>query len=226
VSEWITARIAESTMAGAPRSTVHNPSWSAEFFPVDRQAARARLGVPKNAFAVMFALPRTLEDSRKGTDLIITAARRLRDAGIFLLPSGITEQDAKMASAFDGLDGLPSAHLATPEALRDYYAVADVVWHPSRADTSSMVCLEAFGCGTTVIAADVGGVGEIVEHNQSGLLIPPNDADALERATRSLMGDRALRDRLRDGARVRAGAHSPKRFIEGYMAVYADVLQS
>ena len=174
----------------------------------------------------MFAVSGNLLDKRKGTDLTVAAARALRDTGIFLLPTGITEIGAELASAFDGLDGLPSAHLTTPESLRDYYAAADVVWHPSRADTSSMISLEAFGCGTPVIAADVGGVGEIIEHERSGLLIPPNDAGALKNATRRLMGDRALLDGLREGARARAGAFSPKRYIEGYMAVYADVLQS
>ena len=226
VSDWVTARIAESIMGGASRSTVHNPSWRTDFFPVDRQAARSRLGVPRDAFAIMFALPRTLLDARKGADLIIAAARALRGTGTFLLPTGITEQDGEAASAFDGIDGLPSAHLTTPEALRDHYAAADVVWHPSRADTSSMVSLEAFGCGTPVIAADVGGVGEIVEHERSGLLVPPGDAGALERATRRIMGDGDLLARLRDGARARAAAFSPERFIDGYARVYADVLRT
>ena len=106
------------------------------------------------------------------------------------------------------------------------FNAADVVWHPSRADTSSMVSLEAFGCGTPVIAAAVGGVPEIVRDGVSGLLIPPDDPTALVTATRRLIRDPALMDRLRAGALATARDHNPDRFIDAYLAIYQKAVAS
>jgi glycosyltransferase involved in cell wall biosynthesis len=63
------------------------------------------------------------------------------------------------------------------------------------------VVLEAFAAGTPVLATRVGGTSEVVEHAVSGWLIPPGDEAELGRALRMLLGDAALRQRLREGGR-------------------------
>jgi len=226
VSEWITEAVSKSVLHRAQKSTVHNPSWSEDFFPIERAPARARLGVPEDAFAIMFAHSGATQDLRKGADIIRAAAEELRDDGIFLLPTGITGFEGGQNQAHYDAPGRPPQHLSTAKALRGYYTAADVLWHPSRADTSSMMSLEAFGCGTPVIAASVGGVPEIVQHERSGLLVPPNDPHALASATRRLMSDRSLLKRLRGGALERAKVFSPSRFVREYCGVYEGVLRS
>ncbi len=61
--------------------------------------------------------------------------------------------------------------------------------------------LEAFAAGTPVLATRVGGTPEVVEHGVSGWLISSGDEAELERGLRMLLGDRALRERLREGGR-------------------------
>ncbi|OGO46341.1 MAG: hypothetical protein A2Z30_07040 [Chloroflexi bacterium RBG_16_64_43] len=63
------------------------------------------------------------------------------------------------------------------------------------------VVLEAFAAGTPVLATRVGGTPEVVEHGVSGWLIPSGDEAELGRALRMLLGDAALRERLRAGGR-------------------------
>ncbi|SEQ78100.1 Glycosyltransferase involved in cell wall bisynthesis [Loktanella sp. DSM 29012] len=225
VSQWITDRIAESVMGGQPRHTVQNPSWRPDYYPTDRAAARAALGIPDDAFAVMVSVSGNALDLRKGLDITAAATREIRatwpDADrLFLLPTGIVPPDGDMAALLRDIPGLPPRMIEDTATLRRYYTAADVVWHPSRADTSSMVSLEAFGCGTPVIAAAVGGVPEIVRDGVSGLLIPPDDPAALVTATRRLIRDPALMDRLRAGALATARDHNPDRFIDAYLAIY------
>ena len=230
VSRWITDQIAQSVMASdIPPRTVQNPSWAPDYHPTDRKAARARLGVPEVAFAILFAVSGTLADTRKGLDIVVEAVQRLRAtlpeaAKVFLLPTGIVAPSDAMRAMLDAFPGLLPRHLESPADLRDYYTAADVVWHPSRADTSSMVSLEAFGCGTPVIAARVGGVPEIVEHERSGLLIPPNDPEALVQATRRLIELPELCTALRDGALAKAAEHSPDRFTGAYLDLYGEAI--
>ncbi len=60
--------------------------------------------------------------------------------------------------------------------------------------------LEALAVGSPVIATAVGGVPEVVRDGENGLLVPPNDADALSASIRRLLEDDELRRRLADAA--------------------------
>ena len=88
------------------------------------------------------------------------------------------------------------------EALRATYATSDVLVLPSildaRGDTEGLgvVLLEAMSYGVPVVASDIGGITDIVEHNKSGLLVPPGDAAALARALEQLARDPSLAQRL------------------------------
>jgi len=66
-----------------------------------------------------------------------------------------------------------------------------------------IVYLEANACGKPVIAADTGGVREAVEHNYSGLLVPPNDPDATAEALLTLLKNDTLRHKLGEQGRAR-----------------------
>jgi glycosyltransferase involved in cell wall biosynthesis len=64
--------------------------------------------------------------------------------------------------------------------------------------------LELMAAGLPIVTTAVGQAAEYIEHERSGLLVPPSDAAALARAALRLIGDAALRSRLGQGARERA----------------------
>lgn len=84
------------------------------------------------------------------------------------------------------------------DELPFYYRLADVLLVPTRGDRtcSSLAGMEAMATQVAVAAFAVGGVPEIVADDQTGLLVPPEDAAALGQATLRLLGDDALRGRL------------------------------
>ena len=82
----------------------------------------------------------------------------------------------------------------------------------------SRVLIEALALGTAVAAMDTGGSREILVDGESGLLAA--DAAGLGDALGRLLGDPALRARLREGARARAVVFSPARLVPRYEAVY------
>jgi glycosyltransferase involved in cell wall biosynthesis len=69
------------------------------------------------------------------------------------------------------------------------------------------VVLEAMACGAPVMASDVGGIGEAVEHGRTGFLLPPADSRAIAAAVLRLLADPALRSRMGVAARLAAAAH-------------------
>jgi glycosyltransferase involved in cell wall biosynthesis len=73
------------------------------------------------------------------------------------------------------------------------------------------VALEALACGIPVVSTTAGGLKEIAVDGESGLFVPPGDAEALARALLSLLTNDQLRLRLTLGARRRAQAFSLER---------------
>jgi glycosyltransferase involved in cell wall biosynthesis len=82
-------------------------------------------------------------------------------------------------------------------------AAADILVLPSHAEGLAMSVLEGLAHGLAVVATPVGAHAEVLESERSGLLTPPGDVAGLSAALARVVGDPALRNRLRAGARQR-----------------------
>lgn len=80
----------------------------------------------------------------------------------------------------------------------------DILVVPSLNDGRPLIIHEAQARGTVVVASSVGAIPELIEHDVSGLLVPPGDVDGLVAAIARLAGDDALRLRLGAAAKERA----------------------
>lgn len=95
---------------------------------------------------------------------------------------------------------------------------------PSRRESLPVVLREAAAIGLPVVAADVGGVREIVVPRETGLLYPSGDVDALVRAIRSLLDDPSRAATMGCAARERmARLFDPKRWADETEALFARV---
>jgi len=71
-----------------------------------------------------------------------------------------------------------------------HYQQADLFVLPSRRESFGLVLAEAMACGLPVVATTAGAIPEVVEDGVTGLLVPPDDPDALANALVSLLDDR------------------------------------
>ena len=96
---------------------------------------------------------------------------------------------------------------------------------PSLHESSPNALIEAMGVGLPCIASSVGGVLDLVDHQENGLLIPPRASGALAEAINSLLTDRELAARLGKNARLRIEEmFDSNRSIQQLEAVYQDSL--
>jgi glycosyltransferase involved in cell wall biosynthesis len=108
-----------------------------------------------------------------------------------------------------------------PEVL----AAASIFVLSSRSEGFPISVLEAMAAGLPVIASDVGGVSEQVEHDVTGLLVPREDAAALASALQRLVEDPALRRRMGEAGRARAARlFDLPPFREGHLLLYRSEL--
>ncbi len=86
------------------------------------------------------------------------------------------------------------------------YAAMDVFVLTSISETYGMVTIEAMSAGLPVVATNSAGTPDIITHEESGLLVPVRDADAIARALERLRNDSALAQRIGSKARSIAQA--------------------
>lgn len=88
----------------------------------------------------------------------------------------------------------------TDELIR-WYQRAAIVVVPSTAESLGLVILESMACGTPVIASRVGGIPEIIQHYETGVLVPPRNVAELARSIQHLLSNKKLREKLGDAGR-------------------------
>jgi len=196
-----------------------------------RDVARAVLGVPRDAF-VCAILGRI--SSWKGQDVLIAALadRALAGSGAIALVAGDPWQGER--SRLDELRALAS-QLGVADRVRfcgfradveNVYGAADVVCVPStQPDPLPNAALEAAAAGCCVVAADHGGLPEILTDAATGVLVAPGDPAALAAALARLNADPAQRERL--GAAAAADVRerfSPARLLARTQQLYDDVI--
>lgn len=155
--------------------------------PVEKATARAVLGLSAEKVILYFGYVRPY----KGLDVLFESMKILREHGVnknvLLLAVGECYDDETKYRAYlrdNQLDGsvrfisdyVPNDQVAT------YFSAADAVVLPYRSATQSGIVQIAYNFGKPVIATNVGGLAETVEHERTGYIVRPNDAAALSGA--------------------------------------------
>jgi glycosyltransferase involved in cell wall biosynthesis len=135
------------------------------------------------------------------------ALSRLLDLDWSLEIVGDGAARAEVAAALAPLGSRVSwAGALAPEAMADHLAEADLCVWPAINEAFGMALLEAQASGLPVVAGAGGGVGAIVAHEISGLLVAPGDAAAFAAAVRRLLADPDQRRAFGEQARRRVVA--------------------
>ncbi len=204
VSQDLASRLVEAGVPPARTLVVRN-GVSGRFVPLDRQQARTRLGLPNDRYVILFV---GLLVPVKGVDVLLAALRQLADPRcLCVLVGDGSERNALVATAAAAGLG-QQVRFAGAQSSADipwWMGAADVLVLPSRSEGRPNVVLEAQACGLPVIATQVGGTPELVEHQRSGWLVPPEQPGALAAAVACLRDDPQLAARLGAEGHARVG---------------------
>src|SRR5438874_5176619 len=135
----------------------------------------------------------------KDLDLLAAAYRRLRDEGLLVQLCVVGHGPYSEAFAESLPEAFFTGYLRGKE-LATAYASADIFVFPSTTDTFGNVIIEAHASGVPVIVSDAGGPKELVADKANGLITRSHDVEDLTRAIRTLVTNRALRERMANSA--------------------------
>jgi glycosyltransferase involved in cell wall biosynthesis len=165
-----------------------------------------------------------LDHSHKGQRTIVEAARQMRHtnpgAHFLLLGTGKDEREFRAAAA--GLDNIEFAGFV--ENVADYLAAFDLFVYPSLREGLGSSLLDALSFGLPIVATEVGGIPEIVEHEVNGLLIAPEQPAELVAALQRLLGDAELRASMGRNNRQKATLYDASHMATSYESIYREIL--
>lgn len=142
-----------------------------------------------------------------------------REAQLVLVGDGPDMGDARRVAREEGI-GEKVVFLGARDVLPELLAPADVFVLASREESFGLSALEAMSCGTAVVATRVGGVGEVVEHGETGLLSEVDDQQGFADHLGEL-----LFDAERSASMGRLARHVAEQCFERHMVVerYEDL---
>lgn len=224
-STWLTDSVRGSALMGSwPIHRVPHVVDSAAFSPMPAAEARAQLGLPAAVPLVLFLASAGVHDARKGFDLLEQALPAVRQAHPELAVVAVGPVDASYASP-SGTRIIWQGPVQGHAALRLLYCAADVTAVPSREDNMPLTAMEATTCGRPVVAFDIGGLPDIVRHQETGYLAAPFDTAQLAEGLIQAVSDSQHEQRWSREARDHAVATwSARAVVPQYREIYGEAL--
>lgn len=228
-SRWIAQCARESSLFRDRRIDIIPTGVDLERFkPVDMSVARLVWNLPLDKKLILFGALDPQGDSRKGHQLLLEALALLANE---------STRDQYHAVIFGGsepsnetvlpIDATHVGHISDEERLALLYAAADVFVCPSLSDNLPNVAIEAIACGCPVAAFAIGGMADIVDHEQNGFLASFTDARELAQAVRWILEDANRRMELSRKAREKAErAFSLSQQAARYFTLYQELAAS
>ena len=163
------------------------------------------LGLPKEKRLILFGALGGATDERKGYRFLAEAVKKLAQAGwgerveLVTFGSGSPGKSSEF--------GIPTNHLGRlydEISLAMCYAAADLFVSPSIEDNLPNTVLESLACGVPVVAFDIGGMPDMIEHKIDGYLARPQSAEDLANGIAMVVADPNRYKALAEQARKKA----------------------
>lgn len=156
----------------------------------------------------------------KGQDLLIDIAARRPQWQFMLVGDGADEATLKRKAT--GLNNV--WFTGRVEDVASHLAACDVFAFPSRHEGLGSTLIDAMHAEVPIVATNVGGIPDLIEHDINGLLVEPNDSGALEAALQQMLDNPDMQERFSTANRQRVVDYSASKMAERYLDIYRRCL--
>ena len=166
----------------------------------------------------------------KNHELLLRACSLLKERGrefrCVLVGDGTGRRDLETLRAELRLEGHVAMEGALTQAgVLEHWREAAIGTLTSVSEGMPVALMEAAACGVPVVATDVGGVAELVDHGRTGFLVPSGDVAALAAALESLLAEPETAREMGRAARSRAEERfSIRRGVDALLALWEEIL--
>ena len=225
-SKWLAdcAR-ASSLFRDVPVTVIGNGINPQIYQPHSTQVARSILNLPTDKKIILFGALDSTQDKRKGFHLLLAALQTLQQ---WQSPEEVELVIFGASTPLHPLDFGFQAHytgkLSDDISLSLLYAAADVFVAPSIQDNLPNTILESLFCGTPCAAFNIGGMPDLIEHQQNGYLAQPFVPEDLAEGINWILADATRYQELATRSRAKAIAEfNLEQQTQKYLQVFDDL---
>jgi len=195
----------------------------------EAQAVRSRFGVADDE-SLILAVGR-LSKEKAHIDLIAAFSglrKSTPEVNAKLIIVGDGPERGRLEAAAESFGCKESVVFAGQSSdVWPFYFAADVFVLPSHSEGSPNVLLEAMAAGIPIVATEAGGVPEMVEHNQTALLVPASDPSALGAAIARVLTEDDFAQVLTANASSLVGTrYAPENYVRTLVEIYREVMRN
>lgn len=162
-----------------------------------------------------------LDDEIKNQSLILKTANQLRKhENIVFMLLGVGKDEAKLKNLAAELNLTNVIFEGFKDNIADYFALFDIFVYPSKEEGLGSAILEVFQFQKPVIAANVGGIPDILGNNEFGLLINPFDENELAEAILKFYQEESLRSHYAKAGFERKNTFNSEKICSDYYQLY------
>ncbi|MHC2995802.1 MAG: glycosyltransferase family 4 protein [Candidatus Atribacteria bacterium] len=197
------------------------------FKPIDKNIARDILCLPKDKKLILFGALSALSDKRKGFPLLKEALKNFsskenKDIELIIFGSSKPRNEENLGFKTHYL-----GRLNDEISLALVYSAADVMIVPSIQDNLPNTIMESLACGSPVIAFNVGGISDMIDHQTNGYLAKPFDTGDLAYGIKWVLEDNIRRKLLSQNARKKVvNEFDIVKVAKRYIDLYKDVIKN
>ncbi len=224
LSTWLARCAKESTLL-KDKTIVNlpNPINTTIFKPHDQKTSRTLWNLPYDKKLVLFGSMTATSDARKGFSKLSQALEQLSEQNIELIVFGSSSPEKPQDLGYK-VHYLGS--LSDDVSLVTLYNAVDVMIVPSLQENLSNAIMESMACGTPVVAFDIGGNGDMIDHKVNGYLTQAFDTVDMAKGIEWVLDSRNARD-LSIEAREKVLSHFESNVVaKKYIDLYQNILHS
>ncbi len=199
-----------------------------KYKPIDQFIARKLLNLPQDKQLILFGALSATGDHRKGFHLLQPALQSLSKSGWQAETEVVVFGSSQPSEPVDlGFKSHYLGKLSDDISLALVYAAADVFVSPSTQDNLSNTVVEAIACGIPCVAFNVGGMPDIIEHQQNGYLAQPYKVEDFARGIAWVLENRERYRKLSDRAREKAEQEFALEIqARRYLSLFTEIAES
>ena len=178
------------------------------------------VGIPENRSVVAISAY-SLNDERKGIGYALEAVKSVTDLSPIVVTVGRCNDDVRQA--LRGLEVKEIGFISDPEVMAQVYSASDILLFCSLADNLPLTILEAMAASTVIVGFSTGGVPEMIKTKHNGILVEPNNQEALNQALRQAWLSTDLLEMGQQARRDVETKFSHTTFLERHLQLYQEV---
>ena len=194
------------------------------FRPGEKESLYAEFGLDFRKHYLLFGAMNALRDENKGFRFLVEALARVPDSWLQGMELIVFGADDLIDEHIAGMKVINMGVIHDNRKVASLYQVASITIVPSLSENLSCTIMESLSCGTPVVAFDIGGNSDLIDHKINGYLAKSGDSESLVQGILWCLSNNENGSMSKKARQKVLDNYTPKKIGEQYAALYRSLI--